>query len=130
MKDHTSDRILSLMETITSSYDKLREFESKGCSKDNLENELISIRDTGSEIPSLLAKIYKENPDQFQILINYIPILKMSFLNTIAILIPAIKMQQNPTPDWLKTQASLAIALMRENGTIDILKAVLTFLRG
>lgn len=129
MVGHSVDRILSLLDSIISSYDKLRDIESKGCSKNELEQELINIRDTAGEVPSLLSQIFKENPNQLQLITQYAPLFKMSFVSTIAIMIPSIKMHENPSIEWLKTQASLAIALMNENGTIDLLKAVQTFLR-
>ena len=127
MVGHSVDRILSLLDSIISSYDKLRDFESKGCSKDDLEKELIIIRDTAGEVPSLLSQIFKEDPNQLQLMNTYATLFKMPFVSTLAILIPSIKMQSNPSGDWLKTQSSLAIALMNE--TVNLMKAVQTFFR-
>jgi len=44
-------------------------------------------------------------------------------------MIPLIKQQQNPNDDWIKTQSSLAIAMMNENSTMDALKAILVIFR-
>jgi len=129
MTDHTIERIAEIIMTITTSYDQLKEFEKNGCTKEKLENELISIRDTAGEIPSLLAQIFKEHPEQMQSLLNLVPMFKMPFTGTISLMIPLIKQQQNITDDWIKTQSSMAIALMNENSTMDALKAILTFLR-
>lgn len=129
MANHSIERVMVLIENIVSSYDKLRGFESNGCSKDDLERELISIRDTIGEVPSLLTQIFKENPNQLQLITTYASLFQMPFVSTLAMMIPSIKMQKTTSKEGLKSQASLAIALMNQNGTIHLLKAVQTFLR-
>lgn len=129
MVNHSIERIMVLIESIVSSYDKLRKFESDGCSKEDLEKELIMIRDTTDEIPSLLTQIIKENPSYAQLMTTYAPLFQMPFISTLTMMIPTIKMQENATKEWLKTQASLSIAFMNQNGTIGLLKAVQTFFR-
>lgn len=64
-----------------------------------------------------------------QSLLNLGSMFKMSFIGTISLMIPLIKQQQTITDDWIKTQSSMAIALMNENGNMDTLKAILTFFR-
>ena len=129
MVDHTLERIKDIIETITTSYDKLKEFEKNSCPKEQLENELIIIRDTAGEIPSLLAQLFKEHPEQMQSLLHVGSMFKMSFVSTISLMIPLIKQQPTITNDWIKTQSSMAIALMNENGNMDALKGILTFFR-
>lgn len=129
MTDHTIERIKEIIETIVNSYDKLKEFEKNSCLKEQLENELITIRDTAGEFPSLLAQIFKENPEQMQSLLSLGSMFKMPFIGMISLMIPLIKQQQNITDDWIKTQSSLAIAVMNENNTMDALKAILTFIK-
>jgi hypothetical protein len=129
MVDHTIERIKGIIETIVTSYDKLKEFEKNSCQKEQLENELINIRDTAGEIPSLLAQIFKEHPEQMQSLLSIAPLFKMPFVTTISLMIPLIKQQQSITDDWIKIQSSMAIALMNENSAMDALKAILTFFR-
>jgi len=129
MSDHTIERIKEIIETIVKSYEKLKEFEKNSCSKEQLENELITVRDTAGEIPSLLTQIFKENPEQMQSLLSLGSMFKMPFIGTISLMIPLIKQHQNPNDDWVKTQSSMSIAMMNENGTMDALKAFLTFFR-
>jgi len=129
MSDHTIERIKEIVETITASYDKLKEFEKNSCHKEQLEKELITIRDTAGEIPSLLVQIFKEHPEQMQSLLSLGSMFKMSFIGTISLMIPLIKQNQNPNDEWIKTQSSMAIALMNENGNMDALKAILILFR-
>lgn len=129
MSEHTIERIKEIIETIVSSYDKLKEFEKNSCPKEKLENELITIRDISGEVPSLLVQIFKENPEQMQSLLTLGSMFKMPFVGMISLMIPLIKQQQNPSNDWIKTQSSLAIAMMNENNTMDALKAILVFFR-
>ena len=129
MSDHTIERIKEIIETLVKSYDKLKKFEKNSCPKEQLENELITVRDTAGEIPSLLTQIFKENPEQMQSLLSLGSMFKMPFIGMISLMIPLIKQQQNQNDDWIKTQSSMAIAMMNENGTMDALKAILTFFR-
>ncbi|QLH08928.1 hypothetical protein [Candidatus Nitrosotenuis sp. DW1] len=115
------------MDEIVSSYDKLRGFESSGCTKEELLKELINIRDVSGEMPSLLVTILKENPQYAQVLAQFVGLFKPPFLPTIKSLIPLYNTQTIAT-EW-KTQASFIMAIMNNDGYIDGIKAISTLLK-
>lgn len=129
MSDKATDRLFHILDEITISYDKLRKYESEGCSKNDLEKILIHVRDVVGEIPSMMTVWYKENPSQMPIIQQFIPIIRPSFTQTLHMQLLLFASTPNPDSAWIKTQIEMAIGYINGDGWIDIIKAFRTFLR-
>ena len=99
MSDSAYDRLLHYIDEITKSYDKIRQFESEGCSKEDLEKELRHMRDISGEFP---------------------------ILNTHLIL---FSLTQKADSAWIKVQISMAINYLNGSGWVDGIKGIRTFLK-
>jgi len=129
MSDSPYDRLLHYIDEITKSYDKIRQFESEGCSKEELEKELRHMRDISGEFPSIVTLFFKENPNYVSILGKFIDIFKPPFIQTLNNHLLLFSLPQNADSAWIKLQISMAINYLNGSGWVDGIKGIRTFLK-
>lgn len=131
MVDASVDRLRNVLSQITDSYDKIRGFESKGTSKEELRQELINIRDASDEISPLLGLMVKENLSLGIETLGIIgDLIKTPYLETIKIQIMLLTQSSTLSDnESIKIQANMAVSALNMSGTINQFKFLLALIR-
>ncbi|MCJ8306751.1 MAG: hypothetical protein HRU07_06860 [Nitrosopumilus sp.] len=120
MNDRLCERLKIVLDRILDGYDHLKEFESKGTTKEDLRQELINIRDTCEEIPALFGESAKELGLDIEKLTPLANLLKVNFDSAIKVQLMIITDPNTPNNEaWIKMQSNMAITMMNMNGQID-----------
>lgn len=129
MQDSSRDRLLDFLDQLTTSYDKIRRFESEDCTKEQLEEEIRHIRDIAGNFPSIFTIMFKESSSNLPLIKDLLISLKPPFIQLINMQLVLFAMESNPDTNWIKTQVAMALANLNGDSYIDSLKASREFFK-
>lgn len=113
MSSHVVDRIKDYLEQLIESYNKIKQIELNGSTKEELRKELIQIRDSCEELPALFAQTAKEANLDFDKIKSITDLFKIDFLNGIRAQIMVLtQSNSSDNVEAMKVQASMTVALM------------------
>ena len=129
MTDTSSEQLSYYIDEITKSYDQLRDFETKKCTKEELESIVRHIRDVVGNFPSILTTMFKENPATLPFLKDFVSLFKPPFLPTLNMQLMVSASASNIDEKWIKTQLAMTLGYLNGDGYIDGLKAIRGWLK-
>ena len=129
MQDSSRERLLNFLDSLTNSHDKIRRFESEGCTKEQLEEELRHIRDVAGNFPSIFTVMLKESPSNLSLIKDLMAVLRPPFVQLLNMQLVLFTMNPNPDKNWIKMQIVMALGNLNSDGYIDGLKAFKEFFR-
>lgn len=126
---HIVEKILHNINKILNSFEKLHEYETKGCTREEIKKELLLLKTGTEELIPLMNKLFKDNPSQIQGLPTLSNIFKITFLPTLKIHLLYLSRIKESNIDLLKIQARFAITYLNVDGCVDSLKIIHAYLK-
>jgi hypothetical protein len=123
------EQILDNISKIFYSYDKLHEFETVGCTIEQMKKELITLKEATEKLSSGMIKLFKENPTQIKGLSTLSSIFKITYLPTLKIHLLYLSQIRESNNHLLKIQSRLAITYLNVDGCIDNLRIIHAYLK-
>ncbi len=117
------------MGKIFDSYDKLHEFETTGCTTEQIKEELIGIKESTEKLSVSMTRLFKENPSQIKGIPTLSGIFKVTYLPTLKIHLLYLSQIRESDTDLLKIQSRLAITYLNVDGCIDNLRIIHAYLK-
>ncbi|MGI0102566.1 MAG: hypothetical protein ACREA7_08235 [Nitrosotalea sp.] len=123
------EKILSNINRILTCYEKLHDYEDRGCTYEEIKKELILLKNTNEELAPLMKSLFKDNPTRIQGIATLSSIFKVTFLPTLKVHLLYLKQTEDLNESLLKIQARLAITYLNVDGCIDNLRIIRSYLK-
>lgn len=123
------EQILYNINKILDSYDKLHEYETIGCTTEQIQKELIALKEATIKLSSLMIRLFKENPTQIKGLSTLSSIFKITYLPTLKIHLLYLSQIKKLNNDLPQIQSRLAITYLNVDGCIDNLRIIRAYLK-
>jgi hypothetical protein len=120
--------IVESINKILNSYDKLYEFEKKGCSYEQIRKELLVLKNSTETLSALMPKLIKDDPLITE-KVNLANIFRITYLPTLKIHLVYLSENQESKSNLLKIQARLAITYLNVDDCMNNLKILRTHLK-
>ncbi|HJW19740.1 MAG TPA: hypothetical protein VJ571_04205 [Candidatus Nitrosotalea sp.] len=129
MTRHLIEQILSGINKMVESYEKLHNFEKHGCTSEQIKKELHSMENSTEELTLLMTRLQKENLGKIQGLSTIESIFKITYLPTLKIHLIYLEQIGESNMSLLKIQSRLAITYLNVDGCIDNLRIIHAYLK-
>jgi hypothetical protein len=123
------EQVLDNINKIFGSYDKLHEFETVGCTTEQMKKELVTLKEATEKLSTAMIRLFKENPTQIKGLSTLSGIFKITYLPTLKIHLLYLSQIQESNNRLLKIQSRLAITYLNVDGCIDNLRIIYAYLK-
>lgn len=129
--DMTKLLIREIVENITkilNAYDKLHEFEKKGCNYEQIRKELLILKKSTEVLSIFIPKLIRNDLLATQEA-NLSNIFRITYLPTLKIHLVYLSENRESKNNLLKIQARLAITYLNVDSCMDHLKTLRTYLK-
>lgn len=126
---YVTEEILSNINRILNSYEKLHEYEVNGCTSEEIKKELQLLKSTTENLYPLMMKLFKENQSKIKGVSTLASIFKVTFLPLLKIHLLYLSQINESNPNLLKIQSRLAITYLNIDGSIDNLRIIHSYLK-
>lgn len=123
-----SNIVIEYANKILNSYDRLHEFEKKGCTYEQIRKELVTIKNSTESLSSIIPKLMKVRSINVETQ-NINDVFKISYFPTLKIHLVYLSENQESKNELLKIQARLAITYLNVDECMNSLKILRTLLR-
>ncbi|MGI0026858.1 MAG: hypothetical protein ACREAD_03350 [Nitrosopumilaceae archaeon] len=129
MIKNITEEILSNINKIVNSYEKLHEYEIKGCTSVEIKKELQLLKNTTEKLYPLMMQLFKENQSKIKGISTLASIFKVTFLPLLKIHLLYLSQINESDTNLLKIQSRLAITYLNIDGSIDNLRIIHSYLK-
>lgn len=123
------EKILLNINKIIICYEKLHDYEIKGCTYEEIKKELVSLQNASEELAPLMKSLFKNNSTQIKGLITLSNIFRVTYLPTLKVHLIYLYQTEDLSKNILKIQARLAITYLNVDGCIDNLRIIHSYLK-
>lgn len=126
---YVTEEILLNINRILNSYEKLHEYEIKGCTIEEIKKELQLLKNTTEKLYPLMMKLFKENQSKIKGISTLASIFKVTFLPLLKIHLLYLSQINESDTNLLSIQSRLAITYLNIDGSIDNLRIIHSYLK-